>query len=220
MCYNHRTYRKREQKVRIGLAGIPGSGKTQLANKIKEHFENQNESCAIIDGYVENLEKSANLALGFTAAYAGNIHIALERAGLERRLVEENDHIVTCGTLFENASYAAQSLETDYNFISNEKDKADFVVRSEASMRVFGCFYIDLLKYDYLFHLTPLSPMNDDKMEDLERNLQSAFQAFNLMDYTPLMIKGETNEEIVNNRLKDILEVIGANNAEKQNIQA
>lgn len=205
--------------MKIGLAGIPGAGKTQLANALKKHFENNNESCAVIDGYVEKLEKSANLALGFTAAYAGNVHIALDRAGYERRLVEEYDNIVTCGTLFENASYAAQSLETDYNFISSDSDKSDFVVRSDATMRIFGCFYIDLVKYDYLFHLTPLAVAESEKVELLEKNLQSAFEAFNLIKYTHLPIEGETDTEITNNRLQQVLKVINANNTQEQDVQ-
>jgi adenylylsulfate kinase-like enzyme len=106
--------------MKISLSGVPGSGKTDLANAIKDHFESNGETCTVIDGYVEELEKHANLALGFPAAYAGNIHIALERAAHERRLEEEYDHIVTCGTIFESASYVAQSLETDNSFVDSK----------------------------------------------------------------------------------------------------
>lgn len=205
--------------MKIGLAGIPGAGKTDLANALKTYFESNNETCLVIDDYVDPLQKRINLALGFEAAYVGNIHIALERAGLERSADEEYDHIITCGTMFENASYAAQSLETDYQFISNDVEKQDFIIRSEATMRVFGCFYIDLVKYDYLFHLTPLSAANSQNVENLERNLQSAFESFNLIKYTPLLLNGVNNEEIVKNRLDKVIEVIYANSDEESNVQ-
>jgi hypothetical protein len=65
-----------------------------------------------------------------------------------------------------------------------------------------------------VFYLSPLSPPNSDQAESLERNLQAAFESFNLVKYTPLLISGTTDEEIVNNRLQEVLKVINANHAE------
>ena len=185
----------------------------------KQHFEAQGETCYIVDNYVEELEPKINLALGFLATYIGNMHVALERAGLERAAADNYDHVITCGTIFENASYTAQSFETDYAFISNDEERQNFIVRSEAAMRTFACFYLDLIEYDHVFHLSPLTPSENDQLEALERNLQSAFEAFKLVEYNPLFLSGESNQEIVNNRLLEVLKVINANQTEGQNVQ-
>lgn len=205
--------------MKIGLAGIPGSGKTELANAIKFALENKYNSIEIIDDYVNDIQKQTNLALSFTAAYVGNIHVALGRSALERNAYEKNDLTITCGTLFETSSYAVQSFEKDYANVTNEAQRHDFVQRSEATMRIFACFYVDLIKYDHIFYLTPVNASDDDEIKQLDKNLQAAFKAFDLFDYTLLEGEGSTNEEIVNNRLKKVLKVINANNSKEQNVQ-
>jgi thymidylate kinase len=207
--------------MKIGLAGIPGSGKTELAKILKNYFDSKNQNTLIIDDYVKDVEEHTNLALGFTAAYVGNIHVALERAARERKAMENNEYknIITCGTMFETSSYAVQSLEVDYNFIHTDAERYDFAQRSEATMRILACFYIDLMKYDQVFYLNPLNASKDDKIINLERNLQSAFNAFNLVEYVSLPVNGKNNEEILNNRMKKVLETIDANNTKEQDVQ-
>lgn len=208
--------------MRIGLAGVPGAGKSELADSLKNYFEKRGEKTLVIDDYVADVEEATFLSLGFDAAYVGNIHIALERAARERVAHEKEDYdnIITCGTLFETASYAAQSLEVDYNFIASQEEKMDFIRRSEATMRIFACFYIDLLRYDHVFHLMPLEVSKNDKIAGLELNLQSAFKSFNLVESTRIITEGSTSEEVVRSRLNQTLEVINAGNAEKQDVQA
>jgi hypothetical protein len=205
--------------MKIGLAGIPGSGKTKLAKAIQFALSDKYNSIEIIDDYVSSIEKQTDLALSFTAAYVGNIHVALGRAALERIAHENNDFTITCGTLFETSSYAVQSFEKDYANVTNEAQKHDFAQRSEATMRIFACFYVDLIKYDHIFYLTPVNVSDDEEIGQLDKNLQAAFKAFDLFDYTLLENEGSTNEKIVNNRLEKVLKVINANNSEKQGVQ-
>lgn len=201
--------------MNIGLAGIPGSGKTNLANALKNKLIEDGSNVIVIDDYVSEIEKEANLALGFTAAYAGNLHIALGRAARERIAMEgDQDYTITCGTLFETSSYAAQSFEDEFAILTAEEDKYNFAQRSEATMRIMACFYIDLIKYDHIFHLAPTETSEDDNLIKLERNLQAAFQAFDLFDHTLLEAEGTTKDDIVNNRVTKVLEVINANQSE------
>jgi hypothetical protein len=206
--------------MKIGLAGVPGSGKTDFAQALSAHFVKNKSSSIVIDDYVQDVEDQTDLALSFDAAYIGNMHVALERASRERKAYETHSHVITCGTLFETSSYAAQSLEADYKFLSTDEERRDFVLRSEATMQIMTCFYLDLLKYDYIFHLSPLQVSNDVNIEKLEQGLQSAFQAFNLFQHTVLPVEGSTKEEIIKNRLEKALKVIDANNTEKQDVQA
>jgi energy-coupling factor transporter ATP-binding protein EcfA2 len=206
--------------MRIGLAGVPGSGKTKLAKALNEKLSQDGSKVIIIDDYVSEIEQESDLALGFNAAYAGNLHIALGRAARERLATKENpDYTITCGTLFETSSYTAQGFEEEFSFLTRDDDKYNFAQRSEATIRIMACFYIDLVKYEHIFHLTPLNTSEDDNVAKLERNLQAAFQAFNLFDHTVLEIEGITEEEITNNRVKKVLEIIDANNVKEQGVQ-
>jgi energy-coupling factor transporter ATP-binding protein EcfA2 len=201
--------------MKIGLSGIPGAGKTELANALNNYFEQEGKTTIIIDDYVSEIEQETNLALGFSAAYVGNIHVALGRAARERLALEkEADCIITCGTLFETSSYTAQAFENEFSILSMDDDKYNIAQRMEATMRAMACFYIDLVKYDYVFHLAPLNASEDDNLVKLERNLQAAFQAFDLFDHTVLEVEGTTEKDIVNNRITKVLEAINANNTE------
>ena len=206
--------------MRIGLAGIPGSGKTELALALKKQFESEGSSVVVIDDYVPKIEKDTNLALGFSASYAGNIHVALGRAAEERKLVENPpDFTITCGTLFETSSYMAQNFEAEYSLLLRDDDKYNFAQRSEATMRIMACFYIDLVKYDHIFHLTPIHASDDDNLAKLEGNLQAAFEAFNLFEHNLLETEGSNENEITENRIKKVLEKINADNSKEQSVQ-
>lgn len=205
--------------MKIGLSGIPGSGKTDLAFALKEALKDEYESIEIIDDYVSDIEKESNLALSFTAAYVGNLNVALGRAARECHAYENDDFVITCGTLFETSSYVAQSFEKDFKFITTDEDKYDFANRLEATMRILACFYLDLVKYDHVFHLLPILDFADDDYKNLDKNLQAAFEAFKLYEHHILEPEGSNPEEIAKNRVEKVLEVIRANNTEKQDVQ-
>jgi len=206
--------------MKIGLSGIPGSGKTKLAEALNKTLSQDGSKVLVIDNYVSEIEQETDLALSFNAAYAGNLHIALGRAARERLAAKESvDYTITCGTLFETSSYTAQGFEEEFSFLTRDDDKYNFAQRSEATIRIMACFYIDLIKYDHIFHLKPLNASEDENVVKLERNLQAAFQAFNLFDHTVLEVEGVTEEEITNNRVKQVLEIINANNVKEQDVQ-
>jgi hypothetical protein len=204
--------------MRIGLVGIPGSGKSALAQSLKvalESVENEdNLPVGIVDDYVEPLQEEIDLALSWHATYIGNLHVALRRETKERIALKDNKTVITCGTMFETSSYTVQALEEDYQFLdkNNEADKQDLILKTEAITRIFACFYVDTLRYDHLFYLPPVSEVNDPRAKDLEKNLQAAFNAFELFPITRLFVEGDNLLEITENRLNIVLEeVLGAN---------
>lgn len=202
--------------MKIGLAGIPGSGKTELAEAIRQHFEKEGSSVVVIDDYVSKIQDETGLAFGFMAAYVGNIHVALGRANLERAAyVNEDDTVITCGTMFETSSYAVQAFEKDYENAANEAQKYDFAQRSEATIRIMACFFIDLVRYNHIFYLTPIEPLENSELVKLDKNLQAAFKAFELFEHTVLDGTGNDKSEICQNRLEKVLEVVNANKSKK-----
>jgi dephospho-CoA kinase len=95
--------------MKIGLIGVPGSGKTFLAESLKSAFEKINDEenlpVAIVDGYVEELQDEVDLALSWMGTYIGNSHIALKRESKERVAAKDHKVVISCGTLFETSSY-------------------------------------------------------------------------------------------------------------------
>jgi hypothetical protein len=212
--------------MRIGLAGVPGSGKTALAESLKvalaEIDPEKYGTITVIDNYVEDLEQELDLALGWAATYVGNLQVVFEREAKERIAKKDSDATITCGTLFETASYVAQSLENEYRLLTknDEAERKDLVIRAESVTRILACLYIDTIRYDHIFYLPPMGEISDVRAKDLEKNLQAAFNAFELFPVTALYVDGDNPLEITENRLKAVLkEVISADNAEEQDVQ-
>lgn len=206
--------------MKIGLVGIPGSGKSALAQSLKnalEQIDNENyDSIAILDNYVEELQEEVDLALGFFGTYIGNLHIALKREAKERTLIKDNKVVISCGTLFETSSYTGQYLDGEYQMTTNDDERFDIVLRTEAISRTLSCLYADTFNYDHIFYLPPVKEVEDVRAKDLEKNLQAAFNAFKLYPVTSLLVEGEDLLEITENRLKTVLEkVLNADNAER-----
>jgi hypothetical protein len=204
--------------VRIGLAGIPGSGKTKLAAELKEALAKHEEykSINIVDDYVEEIEKETDLAQGFFGTYIGNIHVALGREYRERISAENNDVTITCGTLFETSAYLAQKMETEFQLLTEDAERYDWNLRVDASMRLIACLYVDTMRYDKIYHLSPTEPLGEGENEKLERSLQAAFNAFELFPVVHLDAVGENLQEITDNRVNTILkDILNADNAQE-----
>lgn len=202
--------------LKIGLSGIPGSGKSDLAKALKKELEKEDKykSIAIIDDYIPEIENETDLALGFFGTYIGNLHAALGREYRDRIAREKHDATITCGTIFETSAYLAQKMESEFSVISNDdnEEKYDWNLRVDASMRYICCLYMDTVRYDKIYHLSPMIAPNeqDHELNVLERNLQAAFNAFELFPVTRLESKGNNLTEITNNRVKKIIEDISS----------
>jgi hypothetical protein len=190
--------------MRIGLIGAPGSGKSALAETVKTAvgLTDDRENLHIIDGYAEGIGQRRNLAIGEMGGYLANLNIALHREQLERQALVDHDalHVITCGTLLDTATYVAMDGASMLKY-DDEAERLDDLRRVEATMKVLACLYIDAFKYDRLFYLP-------SGAGEFDKNLQVAFQAFNLVEVTPLMEGGHSAVDVTEKRCVQVLEAI------------
>lgn len=144
--------------MKIALIGVPGAGKTKLANVLKKEL-----SLKVVDNYVSKLEKDIGFSLGYNAGYMLNVLIAAKRWELECKAGEDR---VTCGTIVETACYVA-TWATDIGEHVTQDDYVLDRMYARTTMDLTTLFYLDTFKYDKVFYL-PLTKVGLKKSVDPE----------------------------------------------------
>lgn len=143
--------------TRIGLVGVPGSGKTKLANAIKRAMPD--EKFAIVDGYVERNQDALQMSVGVEATYLPNLHIAVEREKEIRRLVIEERNFIVCGTIFDTLCYTGFHAEVIANSPGDEEKKQGLLMREMTAAQMFAYLAVDsFINFTHLFYLPVTDP--------------------------------------------------------------
>lgn len=183
--------------MNIALVGVPGSGKSKLAQALADHLD-QHRSTYMVDNYVASAQERSNMAIGPISDYLGNLYVTLERYGEERRARAEYTHVITCGTFIETAVYTAMHFISLLNTLS-EEEKAAKAPQMDAVIRMLAVLYTDILDYDHAFYLPPVT--GDEETAFMDQQLQAGLAGFKLMEVKPLMDPER--------QLEDVLEAIG-----------
>jgi hypothetical protein len=143
--------------VRIGLIGVPGSGKTRLARSIKRAMPDH--QFAICDGYAEKLRDSLEMTIGIEATYLANIHIASVREQEIRKLSLADKSFIVCGTVFDTLCYAGFHSEMVANTPGNEDEKNSLLQREINSAQLLAYLAIDsFYSFTHMFYLPVTDP--------------------------------------------------------------
>lgn len=141
----------------IGLIGVPGSGKTKLANAIKRAFPENN--FVIIDKYVEKLSDQFKMGIGVNATYVSNLHIAVSREQETRKNYLAEKNIIVCGTIFDTLCYTGFYAETIAQSPIEDEVKSFSIQREVSAAQVFAYFCVDTLSVaNNLFYLPITDP--------------------------------------------------------------
>jgi len=145
---------------KIGLLGIPGSGKTELATQIAEHFPRG----IVVDGYAEALSARLDVYIGPQANYIPNLMIAVEREQRERVAIKDHknklDVMVTCGTVLDTLCYVAMKADA-----YAQQPKTDLIqrklFREVSASQTLSIMLEDLWSYSHVFYLPPGNDLID-----------------------------------------------------------
>lgn len=192
--------------MKIALTGMPGSGKSALAEKLQD----VTGSAEIIDGYPTWVEDEIDLVKGLDGGgYIYNLAIALKRVALERvsKHAEKPEHTITCGTLLDTSVYTALEFEL-YGELQSSDDQIDEVRRVEATLKTLACLYMDTFHYDAVFYLPPVEEVTERQWELFDRYLRTSFEAFFLVPVIPLTAEGADLNEITEKRAELVAAVM------------
>lgn len=124
----------------------------------------------IIDDYVKDVERAADLACGFQGSYIADMAVAVARYGAERSAVRDGAQTtITCGTLAETATYTAINLTL-------RQDEYAWAV-GNISMPYYAVMSLSVMAYDHLFYL-PLGESDSQLYTAMDENLIGSFEAF------------------------------------------
>lgn len=198
----------------IALLGSPGSGKTHLAEAIKDEFirnDGQCEECntpvAIVDSYPEMVRDSGSYEIGLDGGYMANISIALGRYNMERHFFHHGGYktAIICGTVIESSVYSAMHFERSIKMATTDEDKLQEAQRFDASVKFLAALYMDTFKYAKAFYIPPVEEPKDERWLNFERNLQGAFSAYNA-PVTPLIVESFSDaDDLIAQRVAKVL---------------
>ena len=193
---------------KIGLIGVPGSGKTDLAEGLLSGpLKDLLGTTEIVDAYATEVSEYIDIAKGLSASWYLDLQISLERLARERQAARDGaEVIITCGTLIESTSYSMLNFENRKDFkIENEQDAE--IKRIQAAMMVNACLFMDTFSYDKIFFLNQIEPTAEEPemFKVLDRNIRGSFAAFQLTNVSEdLTVETLNIEEATKQRLEII----------------
>lgn len=148
--------------MRVGLIGIPGSGKTKLALRVWNTLQRDYDlDLAVIDKYVEPLIEDLDIDIGPNSTYKANLLVAMEREKKELKLRKDREDYIVCGTTIDSASYTAALIESIAALGMQLESMQAQVQKEITGMTVLTALSIDLVNvYDRVFYLPPPKSAN------------------------------------------------------------
>lgn len=211
-------------ELRIGVIGVPGSGKSRFASAIKKAMPDKN--FAIIDGYVDKLSRKLEMAVGVEATYLPNLHIASAREQEIRRYHLEDRNFVLCGTIFDTLCYAGFHSEIIASSAGDQDEKTSVLAREISAAQTFAYMCVDTYsQFTHLFYLPVTDPEllvavsnreNPDlpptEVEAMDKTIQDALRRYG---NPATILKGKHSKNV-----EDALEILKSGNNGPSNNEA
>lgn len=132
--------------MNIAIIGAPGSKKTKLAKRMKTNLSG---TTAIVDGYVNRLQRDTGLALGPWATWSENFMVAGYRRAIELKARKSADHVITVGTILDTMYYCGLTSQAENSGAS--PDPYATKLATTAAMGGIGVWFRTDWDYDLAF---------------------------------------------------------------------
>ena len=176
--------------ARIGVIGVPGSGKSRFASAIKRGLPDY--SLSVIDGYADKLKSRLDMSLDVEATYLPNMHIASAREQEIRKHILDEKNFIVCGTMFETLCYTGFHAEIIANAPGVAEDKSGILAREMTAAQMFAYLAIDsFASFTHMFYLPVTDPEilvavsnkdNEDlppgEVEAMDKTIQDALRRY------------------------------------------
>lgn len=176
---------------KIGIIGAPESGKSDLAQGLKQALEEKGKKVVVIDDYIPEIEEESDIVLGRASTYVGDSLAMFGRFARENKaLLEKPDYMITVGTLLDTTVYAA---------LGGVKDQTpEGWFRVHNWMNLAGIFFRDTWKYDHTFLLMLPAKVEEGEYldgikEDFNNHVLDAIESFKI---EVKHLQGSTNDQL------------------------
>lgn len=146
------------KKLRIGVMGMPGTGKTDFAKAlaqklwIDDYFNSSYQpEWEIIDNYAQDMAKDLKLDIGSNSSYLPNMMISIERAKREQKAKIAGKHYITVGTDQDTIAYLAV-MTSLYSQRPRTEQMEKLMMRTMYAAALLSFMMEDLFEYDYIFY--------------------------------------------------------------------
>lgn len=141
--------------MNIGIVGPPGAGKTKLAKKMALELTALHPAglkAKIVDGYASKLQRDTGLALGPYASWSESYMVAGYRRALELKARQNNDHVITVGTILDTMYYCGITARQE---IYGSRDPQTSQMAMASAMSGIGIWFRSDWDYDLSFIILP-----------------------------------------------------------------
>lgn len=197
---------------RIALLGIPGAGKSRLAEELHNEIVRRDGGCdcdtpvAIVDDYAFDVRDRGEYAIGLEGGYMANVSIAIERYNQERAWAHGGmKTIITCGTIIESSVYLAQHFERSLPLQDTDEEKIQEAQRLESTVKMMAILYMDTFRYDKAFYLPSKSAPDNERWMTFERNVQAAFAAYNAPVVSLMVEEYKDEDDLIKQQIARVL---------------
>lgn len=170
--------------VSIGVAGAPGSGKTQLGEMFYEiahdYFEDNDSELWIIENAGKTIEQDFDYAMGVFGSYADDLRAYHRRQEAENLARAKGVSFLSLGTAIDHMAHTGINLEAIMTGLSTP-DQEIKAQQGQLTMAIMTHLFRDHFRYTFGFYLphpgtSVILPGQSDSEDEYNKRIDAAIR--------------------------------------------